>query len=131
MKAEQRRVARRLRRTYGLGSGPAMIYLVCFADQPLAHARHYLGYVGRYETLGDRLERHRSGSGSALLRAVAGSGRHFEVTFTLRLPLRVARGVERSIKNCKNLASFCPRCAAEHRRRRAAEKRRQRCRESL
>ena len=58
---------------------PGTIYLLHF-DKPYKHARHYLGWTEG--TVEDRVERHRSGNGSALMRAVTGAGIKWAVVRT-------------------------------------------------
>ena len=56
-----------------------MVYLIHF-DQKLHHAQHYLGFVdGGEDRLQSRLEYHRKGIGSKLLRAVAQKGIGFNI----------------------------------------------------
>ncbi len=39
-------------------------YLLCFAHNPVAHARHYMGYA---DDIGRRVQEHRDGSAGAVL----------------------------------------------------------------
>jgi predicted GIY-YIG superfamily endonuclease len=49
-----------------------MVYLIHF-DEPFKHAEHYLGY-SKDENFLARIEHHRKGTGSALMRAVKNAG---------------------------------------------------------
>lgn len=79
------------------------VYLIHF-DQPLHHAKHYMGYT---DDLPKRMELHRSGKGARLMQVVKEKG------ITWR-PVRVwwggDRSLERRLKNCKNAARLCPIC---------------------
>jgi predicted GIY-YIG superfamily endonuclease len=79
-----------------------MIYMMHF-DKPFKHAKHYVGYTTNFEK---RLERHRKGGGSRLLRAVGESGIKYHVVKTWHGD----RSIERRIKNQKNAPRFCPIC---------------------
>lgn len=80
-------------------------YLIHF-DRPFNHARHYLGWTS-YSGVEGRLERHRTGDGSKLLRAVAAAGIGFEIVREWR---DTSRDFERSLKNKKNSPKLCPLC---------------------
>ena len=123
MTGEARRIIRRIRRRYGLPSGPAAIYVLCFARTPLGHARHYLGFVGRHDSLEHRLTLHRNGAGSKLMRAVVRSGGDFELALSFRVPLGVARSVERRLKDNGSGIAICPLCAPDFRAQRARQRR--------
>lgn len=88
---------------------PGTIYLLCF-DRPLAHARHYLGWV-HPGNLEQRLEEHRNGtSGAKLMAGLHRAG----IGFTLiRTWQDVDRHEERRLKNYNGLGKrLCPRCMA-------------------
>jgi predicted GIY-YIG superfamily endonuclease len=52
-------------------------YLLCFADTPVAHARHYLGYA---DDIARRVEEHRNGTANVKLTdALHRAGGRFEV----------------------------------------------------
>lgn len=86
-----------------------VIYLV-HLDQPFHHAKHYLGFVESDlgERLDERMERHRRGTGSKLLRAVAKAGIGWRVVRTWR----GTRADERRMKNAKMTPRYCPICSA-------------------
>lgn len=90
-----------------------VVYILKFIDpetgQPkkFHHAAHYCGWS---EWLARRLNHHRSGSGSLLMRAVVHSGLDFVVCRTF---VGQDRNFERRIKNRKNLAKFCPVCRGD------------------
>jgi hypothetical protein len=82
-----------------------LVYLV-HLEQPLAHARHYVGWSASAWNLRLRLAHHRAGSGSRFLAAVTKAGIRFQ-------PVRVVEGTradERHLKNGKNVARLCPVC---------------------
>lgn len=80
-----------------------MIYLIHFA-KPFKHAKHYMGF-----TDGDidaRINRHRAGDGSKLLRAVKQAGIGYRVVRTWS----GGRLFERRLKRRKNTPKLCPIC---------------------
>ncbi len=83
-----------------------MVYLIHF-DKKLAHAQHYIGFVEKPDGLESRLDYHRKGRGSKLLKAVTEKGIGFEVARTWR---DETRDFERSLKNKKNAKKLCPIC---------------------
>ncbi len=83
-----------------------MVYLIHF-DQPLAHAQHYIGFCEKQNGLESRLEYHRTGRGSKLLKAVSEKGIGFEAVRTWP---DGDRNFERSLKNRKNAKRLCPIC---------------------
>lgn len=85
--------------------GITVVYLIHF-DRPLHHARHYLGYCNG-ESLEQRIERHRRGDGSRLMRAVVAAGIGFEV---VRVWEEGDRALERRLKNRKKSSKLCPVC---------------------
>jgi len=88
-----------------------VIYLI-HLDQPLKHARHYLGYA---EDLEARLERHRSGDGARLLAVLKSAGIGWELARTWP----GSRKLERQLKSRKDAPHICPICAGEKAMRRA------------
>jgi hypothetical protein len=81
-----------------------MIYLIHFKSK-LHHAQHYLGFC-EDGNLDARIERHKQGNGSKLLRAVNIAGIEWEV-------VRVWDGdrhFERALKNKKHAQRICPIC---------------------
>lgn len=95
-----------------------MLYLLHFSE-PLAHARHYLGYCADGE-LEQRLERHRSGRGARIMAAVEAAGIKWRVVRTWEDGDRTE---ERRLKVRAHIALLCPLCrAAALRRRRMARR---------
>lgn len=90
-----------------------MIYLVHFTVA-YHHARHYLGFVDTASrdpevALATRLDFHRRGQGSRLLRAVAQAGIEFEVVRTWN---PADRNHERRLKGHSS-TRLCPTCSGE------------------
>ncbi len=83
-----------------------MVYLIHFSEK-LHHAQHYLGFVEKKNGLDSRLEYHRNGRGSKLLKAVALKGIEFSVVRTWE---DGDRNFERSLKNKRNAPKLCPVC---------------------
>ncbi len=86
-----------------------MVYLIHF-DEPLGdrsnprgQARHYLGYT---EDLDARMEAHRRGNGSAIMRAVSEAG----ISWRLVRTWPGGRDVEKKLKSQHNSPRFCPIC---------------------
>jgi len=73
------------------------IYLLHF-ERPFRHARHYLGWT-EGDRIDERLERHRSGNGSKLMRAVTNAGIDFRIARTWS----GTRHLERELKKSKNV----------------------------
>lgn len=83
-----------------------MVYLLCFHSK-LAHAKHYVGFVEKPEGLDARMKKHKNGSGSKLMAAVAKRGIDFVIARTWE---NADRNFERKIKNTNNTKRFCPIC---------------------
>jgi len=83
-----------------------MVYLLHF-DRPLHHAGHYVGFTNNLEK---RIETHRHGNGSRLVRAIIKNGNDFVVARTWD---DGDRSLERHIKNQKNGPRFCPICQSK------------------
>ncbi len=81
-----------------------MVYLLHFSE-PFKHARHYIGFTE--SGLEQRMERHRSGDGAKILRALKLNGITFEVVKTWE---EGDRDFERKLKNQKNSKRHCPHC---------------------
>lgn len=81
-----------------------MVYLIHF-ERKLKHAQHYLGFVE--SDLEQRLERHRSGQGAKLMKAVIAAGIPWEV---VKVWPDGDRNFERSLKNKRKSRCFCPKC---------------------
>ena len=92
--------------TSDMTSKIGIIYLICF-DKPYHHARHYLGFT---TDLQKRIDKHMSGEGSKLLRAVTEAG----ITWSVVKTWEGDRNFERSLKNKKNTPKLCPRCGGNH-----------------
>jgi predicted GIY-YIG superfamily endonuclease len=81
-----------------------MVYLIHF-DQPFKHARHYIGYAEN--DLEQRIEKHKSGFGAKLMRAVTNAGIEWKV---VRVWNEGDRTFERKLKNWKKSSCLCPEC---------------------
>lgn len=95
------------------GGVAGYVYLLHF-DQPLAHARHYIGFT---TDIDGRLRRHERGGGSCLIAAIAGRNIGYIVA-------RVWRGdgnFERKLKRQKNGPRLCPICERLRNERKASE----------
>lgn len=79
------------------------VYLIHF-DAPFKGCRHYIGFTNYLEK---RVQYHKAGTGSRLLRAVSAAGINYEV---VRVFKKVDRNFERYIKSWKESAAFCPLC---------------------
>ena len=90
-----------------MSNNKGQVYLICF-DAHYHHAKHYIGFA--QNGVDNRLERHRSGQGSRLLRAVMQAGINFDV---VRVWNDVDRNFERKLKKRKNSKHFCPRCGGK------------------
>lgn len=87
-----------------------MIYILHF-DRPLKHAQHYLGFAedGNFEK---RIQRHMSGRGSKLMRAVMQAGIPFAVARKWEGP-EADRNLERKFHRRNNTKRLCPICTPE------------------
>ena len=79
-----------------------MVYLLHF-EKPYKHARHYLGFAKNKQSFAKRMQKHRNGTGSKLLRAIIPIR-----FFVSRIWIDGDRQLERKLKNHKK--SFCPIC---------------------
>lgn len=103
-------IVKQIRAAYDLPVwGSARIYLLHF-DQPVGHAKHYLGFTGFGSQLEVRLTQHATGRGSALCRALRRQGGTFRLALTFRVPLDRARTIERRLKRRGSGTRFCPYC---------------------
>ncbi len=82
-----------------------MVYLICF-ERPFGHAHHYIGYSDD-SRFAARIECHRKGRGSRLLRAVNEAGIDWKVVRTW--PGKDGN-FERKLKNRKKAWQLCPVC---------------------
>lgn len=83
---------------------PQAVYLLHF-EEPLAHARHYVGWASN---LPERMDRHFSGHGSRLVRAVLEEGISITVA---RVWWNRDRHFERKLHRMKNSPKLCPLCS--------------------
>jgi len=79
------------------------VYLIHF-HRAYHHARHYLGWTA---DLSERIDRHASGNGSPLVRAVTAAGIGWTV---VRTWVGVTRDFERHLHKTKAGPRFCPVC---------------------
>ena len=79
-----------------------MVYLIHF-DRPYKRAKHYIGFT---DNLDARMDCHRHGHGSKLLKAVNDAGIGYRVVRTWDGD----RSVERRLKNWKKASDLCPVC---------------------
>ena len=84
-----------------------MIYLIHF-DTPYYHARHYIGFTNN---ITKRVEKHKRGTGSKLLRAL----REVNIPFHVVKTWEGDRKQERKLKNNKNALRICPVCNPTYR----------------
>jgi predicted GIY-YIG superfamily endonuclease len=85
-----------------------MVYLIHF-DKPFKYAKHYIGYCND-RGLKKRIDRHKSGDGAKLLRAVIQAGIDFNVVRTWD---KADRAFERKLHKRKNTKRLCPVCQGE------------------
>lgn len=85
-----------------------IIYLIHF-DEPLHHAKHYIGYT---ENLPQRLQRHRAGHGARILEVLKERG----ITWKLARIWTGDKSLERKIKRQKCSPKLCPICKAQAKR---------------
>lgn len=83
----------------------ATVYLLHF-ERKYHHAQHYLGIT---DNLQQRLEVHRSGQGSPLVRAAVQSG----ISFQLAKTWQGDRYLERHLKSWHKSRQLCPICRAK------------------
>jgi predicted GIY-YIG superfamily endonuclease len=88
------------------GGVPGTIYLLCFAETPLHHAKHYSGWT---TDLKKRLNLHAKGRGSCLMAAVVRAGIKFQVAKTWE----GTRHDERKFKQKGGASKSCPICQAK------------------
>lgn len=81
------------------------VYLIHF-DQPVGHARHYLGYTVDVER---RLAMHRRGAGARLMQVVKQRG----ITWAVAWVKVGDRTEERRLKNLHGSSRICPICKLE------------------
>lgn len=81
------------------------IYLLHF-DQPLAHAKHYIGWT---DNLPQRIQDHASGNGARLMQVLRDAGIGFQLVRTWC----GTRTDERRLKRRKGTPRLCPVCRKE------------------
>ena len=81
-----------------------LIYLIHF-EKPLAHARHYIGFVDKPRNLMNRMAYHKAGRGSKLMKAVTEAG----IDWGIVRKWEGDRHMERRKKN-RGAAGICPIC---------------------
>ena len=82
-----------------------MVYLLHF-DRPFQHVQHYVGYT-EDTNFEQRIQRHKQGWSSSLMRAVNEAGIGFSVAKTWA---GKGRDFERYLKGLKNAPQYCPHC---------------------
>lgn len=81
------------------------VYLIHF-DQPVAHARHYLGYTTNVD---QRMAMHSRGAGARLMEVLHERGIHWTLVW-----VRAGnRTEERRLKNYHKSSQLCPICKLE------------------
>lgn len=83
-----------------------MVYLIHF-EKKFYHAQHYIGF-SKDELFKNRIEHHKSGSGSRLMRAVTKAGIGWKIARTWP---NEDGNFERSLKNKKKSRLLCPCCS--------------------
>lgn len=81
-----------------------MVYLLCLSRRLASHAKHYIGSTANVRA---RLQRHRSGRGSAMLAACNRRG----ISYTVARTWRGDRKTERRLKTNYKSHDLCPRCS--------------------
>lgn len=81
-----------------------MVYLIHF-EEPYKHARHYIGFTE--SNLEQRIDSHRKGTGSNLMKVVTNAGINWEV---VRVWEDGDRNFERRLKNASHSSRHCPIC---------------------
>ncbi len=85
------------------------VYLIHFS-KPLAHARHYLGFADRADSIPARIERHARGDGAKLTKAAVTAGIELQLA---RVWEDGDRNFERKLKNQKQGPKLCPLCRSK------------------
>lgn len=84
-----------------------LVYVI-HLEQPLAHARHYVGWTKDSWNFRLRMAHHRAGSGARMMAAVGKAG----IRWAPVLVMDGTRDDERRLKNGKNVGKrLCPVCA--------------------
>jgi len=81
-----------------------VIYILHFS-RPLFHAQHYIGYTGAAD-MEERMQRHRSGRGAKIMKAVFEAGIDVEIAAILPGD----RTEERRLHRQGNTKRICPLC---------------------
>jgi hypothetical protein len=85
-----------------------MIYLLCFAGTPLAHAKHYIGFSENAHTLPRRIAHHRSGTGARITQVLAERNIQFQVAEIWEGDRTIERRLHKHGKT-----RICPLCSAK------------------
>lgn len=83
-----------------------VVYLIHF-DRPYKHSSHYLGWTHSFDA---RMERHRSGRGSNLLKVIQNAGIGWQV---VRVWEPASPKVESELKKFRNNRRLCPLCSGQ------------------
>ena len=85
------------------------VYLI-HLDQKICHAQHYIGYT-RLDSVEQRLNRHKSGSGARFLQYANQIGVNYSIVKTWTFSnWKSARAFERKLKSQKHAPRLCPVC---------------------
>lgn len=82
------------------------VYLI-HLDQPLSHARHYIGWTTSPANVKRRLEHHKAGCGARFTQACNERGINYGV---VRVWNDAGKDFERHLKNQHKPQAFCPIC---------------------
>ena len=101
-----------------------VIYLIHFSSK-FGHAQHYLGYASNFEK---RMEKHRKGTGSNLIKKIQEAGIEWEV---VRKWENVGPQAEAELKRFHNNRRLCPLCQGQFAFERAEHMRTQRAHKKI
>lgn len=85
-----------------------VVYLIHF-DRPFGHAQHYIGLASDFEK---RMERHKQGRGSNLIRVIQNAGIGWHVVRIWEAGVN-APAVEKELKAYHNSRHLCPECCGK------------------
>ena len=83
------------------------VYLL-HIDPPLRHSKHYIGYARDEKQFGERVKRHKAGTGGALPREAIKAGSMIEVAHVWD---GAPREFKRYVKRYGGATRYCPLCA--------------------
>lgn len=86
-----------------------MAVYIIHLNQPLKHARHYVGFANDVQ---GRFAHHQNGTGARLLQVCNQLGISYQLA---RVFDKADRTFERHLHNTKNTARYCPLCSADPR----------------